>query len=58
MLSAVMNVVGDTLQSAEEWAGRLGRNKRSPESGIATPEFTREEKEKENGQGTNVDGSC
>jgi hypothetical protein len=29
MLSGVMTVVGDTLQSAEEWAGRLGRNKRS-----------------------------
>jgi transcriptional repressor OPI1 len=58
MLSGVMTIVGDTLQSAEEWAGRLGRNKRVPEHGIATPESTREEKEKENGQGINVDGSC
>jgi transcriptional repressor OPI1 len=58
MLSGVMTIVGDTLQSAEEWAGRLGRNKLFPEHGIATPESTREEKEKENGQGINVDGSC
>jgi hypothetical protein len=40
MLSGVMNVVGDTLQSAEEWAGRLGRNKRNSNAGLATPEST------------------
>jgi hypothetical protein len=57
MLSGVMNVVGDTLQSAEEWAGRLGRSKRSPVNGVATPESTQEEKEKENGHGMNVDES-
>ena len=59
MLSGVMTIVGDTLQSAEEWAGRLGRSKRSPVNGVATPESTQEEKEKEqeNGYGMNVDES-
>jgi len=33
MLKGVMNVVGDTLQSAEEWAGRFGRNKWSTSTG-------------------------
>ena len=55
MLSGVMNVVGHTLQSAEEWAGRLGRNKRSPgEAGVTTPESIPDEKEKENEM--NIDG--
>lgn len=59
MLSGVMIVVGDTLQSAEEWAGRFRRNKRSPANGVATPESTREEKEKENdGHEMNVDRGC
>jgi transcriptional repressor OPI1 len=61
MLSGVMNVVGDTLQSAEEWAGRLGRNKRSPGAapGVSTPESIHEEKEKEkeDGHEMNVDGN-
>ena len=58
MLGGVMNVVGDTLQSAEEWAGRLGRNKRSPGAapGVTTPESIREEKEKENEHEMKVDG--
>ena len=47
MLRGVMTVVADTLQSAEEWAGRLGRNKRAP---VTPPESIRDEKEKENGQ--------
>jgi transcriptional repressor OPI1 len=58
MLSGVMTVVGDTLQSAEEWAGRLGRSKRSQANGIATPESVRDEKEKETGKGIHVDGGC
>jgi transcriptional repressor OPI1 len=49
MLSGVMTIVGDTLQSAEEWAGRLGRSKRSPATGVGTPESIHEEPEKENG---------
>jgi hypothetical protein len=57
MLSGVMTVVGDTLQSAEEWAGRLGRNKRSSGNGVATPESSiHEDKEKENGHGMRLDG--
>jgi len=47
MLRGVMTVVADTLQSAEEWAGRLGRNKRAP---VTPPESIRDEKEKEYGQ--------
>lgn len=47
MLIGVMNVVNDTLQSAEEWAGRLGRSKRNSESGVTTPESIREEKERD-----------
>ena len=58
MLSGVMTIVGDTLQSAEEWAGRLGRHKRSSVNGVTTPESTREEKEKENGHGMHIDGAC
>jgi len=45
MLRGVMNVVGDTLQSAEEWAGRLGRNKRTSNAGLATPESTTNEED-------------
>lgn len=59
MLSGVMTVVDDTLQSAEEWAGRLGRNKRtSIANGVPTPESIREEKEKEENEqpGMHVDG--
>jgi hypothetical protein len=48
MLGGVMTVVADTLQSAEEWAGRLGRNKRSP---VTPPESIPDEKtDKEHGQ--------
>lgn len=48
MLGGVMTVVTDTLQSAEEWAGRLGRNKRSP---VTPPESIPDEKtDKEHGQ--------
>jgi len=56
MLSGVMTVVGDTLQSAEEWAGRLGRSKRTSVTGLATPESSiHEEKDKENGQEMQLD---
>ena len=55
MLSGVMTVVNDTLQSAEEWAGRLGRSKRTSANGVATPESIREEKEKENEPEMQVD---
>lgn len=47
MLRGVMNVVGDTLQSAEDWAGRLGRGKRPSNAGLATPESIHEETTKE-----------
>jgi transcriptional repressor OPI1 len=47
MLRGVMTVVADTLQSAEEWAGRLGRNKRSP---VTPPESIRDEKDRGNGR--------
>ena len=57
MLRGVMNVVGDTLQSAEEWAGRLGRGKRPSNAGPATPESIHESaiKEKETGETMHVD---
>ena len=56
MLSGVMTVVNDTLQSAEEWAGRLGRSKRPSVAGLATPESSvHEDKEKESGQGMQLD---
>ena len=60
MLSGVMNVVDDTLQSAEEWAATLRRNKRTGGTGLSTPELTpQEEKPKEieeNGQNMQADG--
>lgn len=60
MLSGVMNVVGDTLQSAEEWAATLRRNKRTGGTGLSTPELSPpEEKPKEteeHGQNMQVDG--
>lgn len=57
MLRGVMNVVDDTLQSAEEWAGRLGRGKRPSNAGPATPESIHEGamKEKEAGEAMHVD---
>ena len=56
MLSGVMAIVGNTLQSAEDWANRLGRSKRSPTApGATTPESIHDEKEKEDGQGINVE---
>ena len=59
MLSGVMAVVGDTLQSAEEWAGRFGRNKRPAGPGAETPESIRDEKsEKEtNGHAMYTEGN-
>jgi len=57
MLRGVMNVVGDTLQSAEEWAGRLGRGKRPSNAGPATPESIHEQtiKEKEAAETMHID---
>ena len=61
MLSGVMTIVGDTLQSAEEWAGRLGRNKRPAGPGAHTPESIRSdeksEKDQMNGHATHMDGN-
>jgi transcriptional repressor OPI1 len=42
MLGNVMTIVTDTLQSAEEWAGRLRRTKRNPSTGLVTPESPRD----------------
>jgi hypothetical protein len=47
MLSGVMTVVGDTLQSAENWAGRLGRNKRAGSTDLSTLEPIRDQKSPE-----------
>jgi hypothetical protein len=58
MLSGVMTVVGDTLQSAEEWAGRFGRNKRGAGPGAETPESMRDEKSEKdmNGHAMHMEG--
>jgi len=58
MLSGVMTVVGDTLQSAEEWAGRFGRNKRAAGPGAETPESMRDEKSEKdmNGHALHMEG--
>jgi transcriptional repressor OPI1 len=59
MLKGVMNVVGDTLQSAEEWAGRFGRNKRgSPTaSGVAQdPSRQSKDLEKDHAESMHIEG--
>jgi len=58
MLSGVMTIVGDTLQSAEEWAGRFGRNKRGAGPGAETPESIRDEKSEKdmNGHAMHMEG--
>jgi hypothetical protein len=59
MLSGVMTVVGDTLQSAEEWAGRFGRNKRTGSTEVHTSEPIPDEKKvfhDEKSQEMQVDG--
>lgn len=58
MLKGVMNVVGDTLQSAEEWAGRFGRNKRNSTSGTAAQEPTPSstDNEKDSAEAMHIEG--
>jgi hypothetical protein len=54
MLGGVMNVVGNTLQSAEEWAGRLGK-KRAGATETPPTESMRDEKH-DKGQEMQIDG--